>query len=30
MTVPIIIWALIIPRKYGVENCAPEPKQIAG
>jgi uncharacterized protein len=30
MTVPVIVWALIIPRKYGVENCAPVPKQIAG
>lgn len=30
MTIPVILWALFIPRKYGVENCAPVPKQIAG
>jgi hypothetical protein len=30
MTVPIIAWALIIPRRYGMENCSPEPKQVAG
>lgn len=29
MTVPVILWALFIPRKYGVENCAPIDKQIA-
>lgn len=29
MTVPIILWALFIPRKYGMEHCAPIPKQIA-
>ena len=29
MTVPVILWALFIPRKYGMENCAPVPKQIA-
>lgn len=30
MTIPIIVWALIIPRRYGMENCSPEPKQVAG
>jgi len=30
MTVPIVVWALIIPRMYGTENCAPAPKQTAG
>jgi membrane protease YdiL (CAAX protease family) len=30
MTVPIIIWALIIPRRYGMEDCSPAPKQVAG
>ena len=29
MTIPVILWALFIPRRYGVENCSPEPKQIA-
>jgi membrane protease YdiL (CAAX protease family) len=29
MTVPVILWALFIPRKYGMENCAPIEKQIA-
>jgi uncharacterized protein len=28
MTVPVILWALFIPRKYGMENCAPSKKQI--
>lgn len=28
MTVPVILWALFIPRKFGVENCAPVEKQI--
>jgi uncharacterized protein len=30
MTIPIIIWALIIPRRYGLENLAPINKQVAG
>lgn len=29
MTIPVIVWALIIPRRYGMENCAPVPKQVA-
>jgi len=29
MTAPIILLALFIPRKYGMENCAPVEKQIA-
>jgi membrane protease YdiL (CAAX protease family) len=29
MTVPVILWALFIPRKYGIQNCAPVEKQIA-
>jgi membrane protease YdiL (CAAX protease family) len=29
MTIPIILWALIIPRRYGPENASPLPKQIA-
>ena len=28
MTVPVILWALFIPRKYGMGNCAPVEKQI--
>jgi membrane protease YdiL (CAAX protease family) len=30
MSIPIIVWALVIPRKYGMEDCAPVPKQAAG
>ena len=30
MTIPVILWALIIPRRYGMEDCSPEPKQVAG
>ena len=29
MTVPVIVWALFIPRTYGIENCAPVEKQTA-
>jgi membrane protease YdiL (CAAX protease family) len=29
MTAPIILWALLIPRRYGLENAAPLPKQVA-
>jgi len=29
MSLPIIVWALFIPRKYGMENCSPLPKQTA-
>jgi membrane protease YdiL (CAAX protease family) len=29
MSIPIIVWALIIPRRYGLENAAPLPKQTA-
>lgn len=29
MSVPIVAWALFIPRKYGMEHCSPLPKQIA-
>lgn len=28
MTVPVILGALFIPRKYGMENCAPVEKQV--
>ena len=29
MTVPVILWALFVPRRYGVENVAPLVKQTA-
>jgi membrane protease YdiL (CAAX protease family) len=29
MTVPVVLWALFIPRIYGMENCAPVEKQVA-
>jgi CAAX protease family protein len=29
MSVPVILWALFIPRKYGLENVAPISKQVA-
>lgn len=27
MSVPIVVWAFFIPRRYGTENCSPLPKQ---
>jgi membrane protease YdiL (CAAX protease family) len=30
MTIPIVVWALLIPRLYGLENCSPLKKQVAG
>lgn len=29
MSVPVILWAFFIPRKYGMENCSPNEKQVA-
>lgn len=29
MSAPVILWALIIPRRYGLENAAPAIKQVA-
>jgi membrane protease YdiL (CAAX protease family) len=29
MSLPMVVWALFIPRKYGMENCSPLPKQTA-
>ena len=29
MSVPVIVWAFFIPRKYGMENCSPIQKQVA-
>ncbi len=29
MTIPVIVWALLIPRVYGMENAAPIPRQRA-
>ena len=29
MTIPLIVWALLIPRLYGLENCSPLEKQTA-
>jgi len=29
MSVPIILWALFVPRRYGLENVAPIKKQVA-
>lgn len=29
MSVPMIVWAFFTPRKYGMENCSPLPKQTA-
>jgi membrane protease YdiL (CAAX protease family) len=28
MSVPIILWSLYVPRKYGLENASPLPKQV--
>lgn len=30
MSVPVVLWAFFIPRRYGMENCAPVEKQVAG
>ena len=29
MSVPIVLWAFFIPRRYGLENCSPIRKQVA-
>ena len=29
MSVPVILWAFFIPRRYGMENCSPIQKQTA-
>jgi len=29
MSVPIVVWAFFIPRRYGMENCSPLPKQVS-
>jgi len=29
MSVPVVLWAFFIPRKYGMENCSPLSKQTA-
>lgn len=29
MSVPVVLWAFFIPRRYGMENCSPLPRQTA-
>jgi len=29
MSIPVVLWAFFIPRKFGMENCAPIQKQVA-
>jgi membrane protease YdiL (CAAX protease family) len=29
MSIPVVVWAFFIPRRFGMENCAPAKKQIA-